>query len=411
MCDFNAEEVEAEPVDKETELEYFFGHQRLLRATGRVTRWVHVDATQGLDRLVMLRLSVKYHLHPLAIADIHSNRTTSKMDRYAENYFISMDIIALAQDQIIDNRAQRSVSVSSLMNAPPPRVRIHRSSVSISLAGNGKTLLTIHQERPDESSWLAMWRGCDDSLNPVVLKPINDIWKNLLEELKATPPRRMREEAADFLVYEILSRVVAELRPVVEAYAMRLGYMRQQPARFFRPDWVQELADVQLELADLARSIRPMRSVVRRLIEEEIASSAKTYLEDVVDLTEGLEDDVSQLTHMARNLEESQERHSDKRMNDTLFFLSIVTAMFLPAQFWTGVYGMNFDADAEGVTMQELGWPNGYLYFWMLAIASSVIMMVILAMKSGHCRSCDGCLSRCCCCTCRRRPAHTVPGH
>merc|ERR1711920_102959 len=95
--------------------------------------------------------------------------------------------------------------------------------------------------------------------------------------------------------------------------------------------------------ADIARSIRPWLSVVRRIIDEPIAGSAKVYLEDVVDLIHSVEGDLEQLTQMARNLEESQERFRDKRMNDILFALSIITAMFLPAQFWTGVYGMNFE--------------------------------------------------------------------
>jgi Mg2+ and Co2+ transporter CorA len=378
ICDFNAKETQIENLNEATEQQFFFGHQRLLNSSGMVTRWVHVDATEGLDRLAMLRLAVKYLLHPLAIGDIFDARTTSKMDRYAENYFISMDIIALAQEQMKAGRLAKSLTAT--LGGGPPRVRIHRSHVSISLAGNCETLLTIHQERPDESSWLAMWRGCDE--NQRRAKPMKDIWAELFSDLADNPPRRMREEAADFLAYEVLSRVVEQLQPVVDAYARRLGFMRQQQQDTFGQAWLQELEDVQLELADIARSIRPMRSVVNRIIDEPIAGSAKTYLEDVVDLIQALEDDVAQLTQMAKNLEESQERHRDKRMNDILFSLSIITAMFLPAQFWTGVYGMNFAQD-DGSTIPELEWDNGYLYFWLVAIGSSTLMSVGLAMRSG----------------------------
>merc|ERR1711920_765482 len=151
--------------------------------------------------------------------------------------------------------------------------------------------------------------------------------------------------------------------------------------------------------ADIARSIRPWLSVVRRIIDEPIAGSAKVYLEDVVDLIHSVEGDLEQLTQMARNLEESQERFRDKRMNDILFALSIITAIFLPAQFWTGVYGMNFVAEDGAPAMPELTMEQGYVYFWIVAGISSCIMMVCLAIKSGsswRCRLCLGCCCRRC---------------
>lgn len=58
--------------------------------------------------------------------------------------------------------------------------------------------------------------------------------------------------------------------------------------------------------------------------------------------------------------------------------LTVISAVFLPAQFLTGVYGMNF------VDMPELSKSWGYEMFW----AISILMMVTLfiALNFGRVR-------------------------
>lgn len=52
---------------------------------------------------------------------------------------------------------------------------------------------------------------------------------------------------------------------------------------------------------------------------------------------------VQRLTEFYRSVQED-------RMNQILYLLTLVTSIFVPAQFLTGLYGMNFDY------MPELGW-------------------------------------------------------
>merc|ERR1712151_175918 len=97
------------------------------------------------------------------------------------------------------------------------------------------------------------------------------------------------------------------------------------------------------------------------------------------------------------------ERNRDKSMNDTLFVLSLISAIFLPAQFVTGLYGMNFQ-DKDGTpTMPELLWEAGYEYFWILQLFLAVMMVLLVIMlRCGN--SVSRCLDeRCCCCRCCRR--------
>eukprot|EP00928_Gymnodinium_smaydae_P026314 TRINITY_DN20709_c1_g4_i2.p1 TRINITY_DN20709_c1_g4~~TRINITY_DN20709_c1_g4_i2.p1 ORF type:complete len:567 (-),score=46.26 TRINITY_DN20709_c1_g4_i2:161-1861(-) len=421
------------PQSEEELQDFFFATQRMVNASnsaaaasdGRGVRWVHVDATAGLDRLMLLRLAVKYHLHPLVIQDVYDNRTETKIDRYEDNYFISLDILALAKEDPRSpgerrgaNQRQKQTndkaSGSVKDKAPPRPVRVHRSHVCISLAGppHWDTILTIHQERADESSWLSSWRGIDHLSDA---EPVNDIWVALKSEVEAEPPHRLRSERSDFILYCILRHVVSELRPIAEAYARRLGYMRNLPTQRLPQALLDELSSVQFELVDLSRSIRPMRPTVRKLINDTaLSSTARMYLEDVEDALEEMNEDLNQLLAMATSVADDDQKGRDKRMNDTLFVLSIISGIFLPGQFITGLYGMNF-VDANGdPNMPELTWEWGYVYFWILqfvALTVAVTSVVFVSLRAGGDKSWKRffscCSFSCCGCCCCRRLAET----
>jgi len=380
VADYDAENCAVhEPLAEDDGLSFFFGCRKAFPAPKKSfsaavdqppIRWVHLNAVKGLDRLTLLRLAVKYGVHPLAIDDVLDSKTSTKVDRYGNDYVVSLDLLGVVN--------------SNTGSAEPPRVRIHRSHVTIMLTGPPErdTLLTIHQERGDKSSWLQMWRGgCDEES----AAETGDLWKGMLADLRRgrdgtgsgcmaerrMPPKRMRQERADFLLYEVLHRVVQQIRPIAEAYAKRLGWMRQRPINQLSQACMDEVQDVKLEIYDFVRSIRPLKLVVKHFTEgDAIGPSAKMYMEDVGDAIEAMIMDIGQLTNIAETLESSHERYRDKKTNDTLFALSLLSGIFLPMQFFTGWYGMNF-AD-----MPELTWEYGYQYFWSLEILCLVVSVL-----------------------------------
>lgn len=406
LCDYNHSLVQFHTNMGERP-DFFFGWQRPLvqphasndsqLGTGRIVRWVHVDAARGLDRLRLLRLAVKYHLHPVHVDDVIDNRAPSKFECTEKDYFISADILTLAQDS------------SGGQSRGPGRVRIHRSHVSIFLSGSQEwdTLLTIHQDRPDESSWLAMWRR---GKSPPV-SSARDVWESLRKDLQQQPPRRMREEGADFLLYEVLNHIVVELRPIADAYAQRLAYMYQGSFRHFPQAWLTELGELELELTDLSRSIRPNRQLIRHLIgDHRIRSNTRIHLEDVDDAVAEMMEDLSQLQQMAKYLQEAHERRVDKKMNDTLFVLSLISAIFLPAQFITGLYGMNFEYGGQPA-IPELTWETGYVWFWVwqgVALLTAILVVYLVSIGCRPCLPLIASCSRCCSCCTRRTRVHAM---
>jgi len=94
------------------------------------------------------------------------------------------------------------------------------------------------------------------------------------------------------------------------------------------------------------------------------------------------EDCNSEISAMATQMGAMMKRHeelgemlssmSDHRTNATLYVLTIVTTLVMPAQFLAALYGMNF------VGMPELEWEYGYLMFWVLMVVLTALVALVM---------------------------------
>merc|ERR1712048_166759 len=90
------------------------------------------------------------------------------------------------------------------------------------------------------------------------------------------------------------------------------------------------------------------------------------FQEDTAHLREKCDAMVEQYERSMERDQDRVEREQNDRLNQTLFILTVATAIFAPVQFIAGVYGMNFvDADSKP-TIPELTWVDGYWYFWIV---------------------------------------------
>lgn len=72
---------------------FFFGKRQAQGRHPDGVRWVH---TQGLDKIMLLRLAVKYRLHPLAVEDaLEMCHQPAKVDRYGNQFFCAINALQL----------------------------------------------------------------------------------------------------------------------------------------------------------------------------------------------------------------------------------------------------------------------------------------------------------------------------
>lgn len=359
-------------LEDEAAVKHFFFEVERATEHERFTKWTHFDASRGMDSVTLHRIVAKYGLHPLLVGDILDDRTPPKFDRYSNQAFIKIDITSLI------SRADH-----------PSRVRVDKSSLSVLVANDSKTVISILQDEPDETSWMSLWRSRRMRAAPEEggggPAAIAEIWERLQDDLHQ-PGCRVREFHGDFLVYEMLSRVISEWQPITEAYARRLGHMHQQGPHKFTENWLVELAEVGFELKEFIRSVRPTSRLVRHLAaDRDFDQKVRIYMDSLQDSIEEYLVDMQQLQEMANALVQSHRECRATGANSTLYVLSVVSVIFLPMSLFTGIYGMNFEKDDEP-NIPELLWADGYRYFWYLQlgiVCFTVIFLILLHHFAG----------------------------
>ena len=192
---------------------------------------------------------------------------------------------------------------------------------------------------------------------------------------------KLRDFQADFLMHTILDKAVDKLGPIVKAYELRLNFMDDQLPTVKRQDrrrLLEECSRIRAHLRDHLITVRPLKAVLHRLSEDaNITTDCKTYISDVQSHLEQAMEDMHELTQRCQTLIDDDDRRQDRRMNDTLYVLTIVTTVFVPAQFVTGMYGMNFVKADGRPSMPELTFEYGYAYFWALVLSMTLFVLAV----------------------------------
>ncbi len=99
-------------------------------------------------------------------------------------------------------------------------------------------------------------------------------------------------------------------------------------------------------------------------------------------LVDDLEDDMDTLIELGSELMDDADSLLDlhimikgHKVFQILRTLSLLTAVFYPAGFLTGLYGMNFDI------LPELHWTLGYLYAWMLIVGIALLTLLLFFFR------------------------------
>ncbi len=99
------------------------------------------------------------------------------------------------------------------------------------------------------------------------------------------------------------------------------------------------------------------------------------YVRIFTDKAERLERNVQTLREQLIELREAHQSTLERRQNDTMKVLTVLSAIFLPLSLITGWYGMNFTA------MPELTWQYGYLFVTILTLGIVAVLIGIFKHK------------------------------
>jgi hypothetical protein len=211
--------------------------------------------------------------------------------------------------------------------------------------------------------------------------------KSSLERVKGLLRKRhsiQRHRNSNWLMHAIIDAVVDNLGPIAKIYEAQLQRMGTKlfelQHRLSRHE-VKAMIVMKRDLEWLQRELRPLARVLRHLIDDgNIGTEVTHYLEDVEDHLLSTLEELSSHASECMTLKDEYNAYLDRRTNDILYILTLVTVTIVPGQLLVGYFGMNFENTNTG----ELGDPllqmgsAGLGIFWGLFFASTIFVMLIM---------------------------------
>jgi magnesium transporter len=236
--------------------------------------------------------------------------------------------------------------------------------------------LNTHEESFDlDSSELNIYLGKNflvSCYTSAVMSPVERVWKRL----KRDP--RVYNHGSDFLCHALLDALVDEYMPVTDHMENEIELLEDTVMQKPNPATLERLLTLKHSIVTLRRVISPLREVVNRLARDEygqIQPANRIYYRDIydhliwiLDISDTIRDIVSGAMDIYLN-------STSLRLNEVMKALTIVSTIFLPLAFVTGLFGMNF------IHIPGLAHPWGFWTVCFLCVAISVGMLLFFKKR------------------------------
>lgn len=287
--------------------------------TSKNVTWINIDNIK--DPVLLGKIADAFSIHHLVIDDIMHTSQRPKVENYDNYLYI---VVRLYNEKI------ESEQVSLIL---------------------GKNFLLTFQEKKGE------------------------VFEAVKEKIRSNKGR-LRKMGADFLAYSILDSIVDNYFVLLEKIGEKITSIENELIANPSYSTMHRIQRLRKNLSHMRKYIWPMREVVNALDRESreksqlVRKDTTVYLRDlydhsiqVIDSIEGFRDLVSGMVDMYLS-------SISNKLNEVMKVLTIISTIFIPLTFITGIYGMNFDF------MPELRHEFGYfgVLIFMTFVAFSMFL-------------------------------------
>ena len=177
---------------------------------------------------------------------------------------------------------------------------------------------------------------------------------------------RIRGMGADYLLHALLDAIVDDWFATADAFELQVEALESRAHDEPGAGLVAEVHALRSELAIARRLVWPLRGLSADLARAEgrvLHPRTAPYFRDLHDHILQVLDLLDGSSERTRGVLDLHLALTSHRMNEVMRLLTVVSTVFIPLGFLTGLYGMNFAA------MPELGWRWGYPALWVLMLA------------------------------------------
>ena len=187
-----------------------------------------------------------------------------------------------------------------------------------------------------------------------------------------------RERDADYLLYALLDAIIGNYVPILENISSQMEILENKVLKDKDKETLRRIHGIRRRILFARRTIFPLLEVFRRLRlegREFFKEETQGYLEELYNHVMEILDIIESQRDMANGLVEIYYSTISMRINEIIRILTVVSTIFIPLTFITGIYGMNFNPRVSPYNMPELNWYYGYplTLLAMLAIALGMV--------------------------------------
>jgi magnesium transporter len=279
--------------------------------------WINIDGLH--DETFIEGLSTLLDIHKLTMEDILSVGQRPKLEEHSNYLHVVIKEITLDQTEEI----------------------IEYEQISFILKDN---ILVSFQERTGD---------------------VFDGVRKRIREGKGT----IRKRGADYLMYALLDNVVDHYFVVLETYGEKLEDLETELLENPNNHTLTKLHNFRRETLGLRRTVYPLRELIaamEKLDDPLFTRENKVFTRDLYDHIIKVIETVEIFRDMTSSLLDLYINSVSNKTNEIMKVLTILTSIFIPLSFISGVYGMNFQ------NMPELTYKYGY--FVILGVMAALCL-------------------------------------
>lgn len=259
----------------------------------QVVTWINVTGIH--DAGCIDALGEALNLHPLTTEDIVNTWQRPKLESFQDYIFL----------------------VLKMMTYHEGRKDIDVEQVSLVL---GKSVVVSFQERP------------------------GDVFEPIRERIR-TQAGRIRRSGADYLAYALMDSVVDNYFVAMEGIGEYIETIDEEIVTSPDRHHMTEIHRLKRCILTLRKAVWPLREEISAMEKDQsafISRSTVTFLRNLYDHTVQVMDIVETHRDLLSGMHDTYLSSVSNRMNDIMKVLTVISTIFIPLTFITGIYGMNF---------------------------------------------------------------------
>lgn len=188
----------------------------------------------------------------------------------------------------------------------------------------------------------------------------------------------IRHRKADYLMYKILDAAVDQYFVMIDRIGEKVEDMEEETMYYPNNRTTYKIQAIKKNTMLLNKHILPMREALNKLEGGNsllIESRNINYFRDVYDHTYQAYETIENYRSLLTDLMNIYFTTMSNKLNQVMKVLTIISTIFMPLSFLTGVFGMNFNY------LPGIHYHYGYHIFWTITLVSVTGMLIYFKRK------------------------------